>query len=304
MKISIALCTYNGERYLAEQLASITAQTRQPDELVVCDDGSTDGTLAILDQFAKDAGFSVRIVQNKNNLGVIANFLQAIGLCESELTALADQDDVWLPDKLSRAEQAFSTNSCPEKTLYCTRLEYVDATLAALGLSSVPANRDFSNAVVENSATGCSVVFGSEIKRKLLQAKSSDMVMHDWWLYLVATAFGKVVYDPRPGLLYRQHLSNVAGWQPRPKKLWARYKSLRQRLRGGTTGMDSLNQATRFIKAYDDLAPDKVELVNHLVNLRHANIFSRFIYALKPGIKRNNFMENVGLRIMLLMGWH
>jgi len=304
MKISIALCTYNGERYLGEQLASIAAQSRQPDELVVCDDGSTDDTLIILNRFAKDANFSVRIVQNKMNLGVVANFQQAVSLCSGQLTALSDQDDVWLPDKLSHAEQSFSSNGCLEKTLYCTRLKYVDSALIVLGLSSIPSGTAFSNAVVENSATGCTVVFGGQIKRKFLQAQSADMVMHDWWLYLIATGFGNVVYDPRPSLLYRQHVSNVAGWQPRSKKLWLRFKSMRQRLDAGAVGMDSLNQATRFIKAYDDLTPDKAALVNSLVKLRCENIFTRFRYALSPGVRRNNALENFGLRIMLLMGWH
>ena len=304
MKISIALCTYNGERFLDEQLASIAGQTRQPDELVICDDCSTDNTSLILERFEKTAAFPVRIVRNQNNLGVIANFRQAIALCKYDMTALADQDDVWLPDKLKNAEQILLSTKEPQKTLYCTRLHYVDATLAPLEFSSIPADTHFSNAVVENSATGCSVVFGDEIKHRFLQAQSNAMVMHDWWLYLVATAFGNVIYDPRPGLLYRQHFSNVAGWQPRSKKLWHRYKSLRQRLKAGTSGMDSLNQAARFIDSYKDATPDNVELVRHLVKLRNQNILKRFFYALKPGVRRNNFAENVGLRIMIVMGWH
>ena len=275
MKISIALCTYNGARYLVEQLESFTMQSRQPDELLVCDDGSIDETLAILARFKKKAPFEIHIVENQKNLGVVANFQQAVSLCNGELTALADQDDVWLPDKLKNAEQAFLNASNPLKTLYCTRLQYVDWKLATIGHSSIPAKTDFSNAVVENSATGCSVVFGYDIKQKFLQANSADMVMHDWWLYLIATGFGNVVYDPRPSLLYRQHLSNVAGWQPRPKKLWLRFKSLRQRLAAKTLGMDSLNQAVRFTKTYDDLAPDKAALISRLVRLREENIFNR-----------------------------
>lgn len=304
MKISIALCTYNGESYLDEQLSSIARQTRQPDELVVFDDCSTDNTWLILERFEKNVTFQIRLVRNQKNLGVIANFQQAIALCSHEMTALADQDDVWLPDKLKNAEKILLSTSNPQKTLYCTRLQYVDTNLTTLGFSSIPADTHFSNAVVENSATGCSVVFGNEIKHKFLQAKSTDMVMHDWWLYLVATAFGDVVYDPRPSLLYRQHLSNVAGWKPRPSKLWHRYKSLRQRLEAGTVGMDSLNQAARFIEAYKDLPPAKAELVSHLIKLRHVNILKRFFYALSPSVRRNNFMENLGLRIMILMGWH
>jgi glycosyltransferase involved in cell wall biosynthesis len=304
MKISVALCTLNGGPYLDEQLASIAAQIRLPDEMVICDDGSTDNTLSILERFAENAVFAVRIVRNKCNLGVIANFQQAVSLCQGELTALADQDDVWLPDKLKNAEQALISSPHPEKTLYCTRLHYVDKALQTLGFSSIPANTGFSNAVVENSATGCSVVFGNDIKNRFLQAHSTDMLMHDWWLYLLATAFGDVVYDPRPGLLYRQHVSNVAGWQPRPKKLWHRLKSLTQRLKTGSKGMDSLNQAARFIVAYDDLVPDKTALVKRLVKSRQQNIFRRFFYSLKPGVARNNIFENIGLRIMIFMGWH
>jgi glycosyltransferase involved in cell wall biosynthesis len=304
MKISIALCTFNGERYLDEQLASIAAQTRLPDEMVICDDGSTDNTLSIVELFAKKAAFAVRIVQNKQNLGVIANFQQAVGLCHGELTALADQDDVWLPDKLANAEQVILSSHQPEKILYCTRLIYVGQTLKTLGFSPIPDHTDFSNAVVENSATGCSVVFSNDIKKKFLQARSVDMVMHDWWLYLVATAFGNVIYDLRPSVLYRQHVSNVAGWQPRSKKLWRRLNSLRQRLKTGSSGMDSLNQAARFIEAYEDLSFDKVALVNSLIKLRQQNIIKRLLYALKPDVARNNALENIGLRIMLFMGWH
>ncbi|MGH8050048.1 MAG: glycosyltransferase family 2 protein [Arenimonas sp.] len=304
MKISIALCTYNGERFLDEQLASIAGQTRPPDEVVISDDCSTDNTWSILERFEKAAAFPVRIVRNQTNRGVIANFQQTIALCSHEMTALADQDDIWLPDKLKNAERILLSVKNPQETLYCTRLQYVDSTLAMLGLSSIPADTNFSNAVVENSATGCSVVFGNEIKHIFLRAKSTDMVMHDWWLYLVATAFGTVIYDAYPSLLYRQHLSNVTGWQPRSKKLWRRYTSLRQRLNAGTTGMDSLNQAARFIDTYKDLAPAKAELVRHLIKLRDQNIMKRFFYALNPGVKRNHFAENVGLRIMILMGWH
>src|ERR1700730_3732237 len=81
-KISVALCTYNGERFLGRQLASMQQQTRLPDELVVCDDCSTDSTIGILNEFATSAGFPVRIIRNEQNLGFVANFEQAIRLCQ------------------------------------------------------------------------------------------------------------------------------------------------------------------------------------------------------------------------------
>ena len=107
MRLSVAMCTYNGEKYLGEQLESLLRQQRLPDELVVADDRSTDGTVALLLQFAATAPFPVRVVENPQNLGFSRNFAQCIALCQGDVIALADQDDVWYPEKLSRLEAIF-----------------------------------------------------------------------------------------------------------------------------------------------------------------------------------------------------
>src|SRR5258708_7526568 len=106
-RISVALCTYNGERFLPEQLASIAKQTRLPDELVVCDDHSMDRTVAIVQEFAAAASYPVRVFENKSNLGFAANFERAIRLCDGDLIALCDQDDIWYPHRLDCSEQEF-----------------------------------------------------------------------------------------------------------------------------------------------------------------------------------------------------
>src|SRR5258708_29962312 len=103
-RISVAMCTYNGARFLAQQLESIVAQTRLPDELVVCDDVSADESPEIIRKFAKNAPFPVRLELNEKNLGSSKNFEKAIGLCRGGLIALADQDDVWKPQKLAVLE--------------------------------------------------------------------------------------------------------------------------------------------------------------------------------------------------------
>src|SRR6202789_3618532 len=109
-RISVALCTYNGERFLPQQLASIAKQTRPPDELVVCDDRSTDRTVALLQEFAASSPYPVRIFENEHNLGYAANFERAIRLCEGNLIALSDQDDIWYPIRLERSEQEFAAH--------------------------------------------------------------------------------------------------------------------------------------------------------------------------------------------------
>jgi len=304
MRISIALCVYNGANFLQMQLDSINRQSRLPDELVVCDDCSSDDTIEILKAFSVQAKFSVRIYQNEKNLGVVANFLKAMTLCTGELIALADQDDIWSPDKLAGAEKMLVETGDCANALYCSRLEYVDTGGMPIALSAIPGHVDFGNAVVENIATGCSVVFGLGIRHRLLQAEPAVMLMHDWWAYLVATAFGRVVYDKTPQVKYRQHAENVAGWLPTPKKIRHRIRSLFARLRSGKNGADSLNQAARFIDAYPDLSAEKRHMVLELLALRQAGVIKRLHYAFNPRIYRNNPIENFGLRIMILMGWH
>src|ERR671927_271278 len=110
-KFSVAMCTYNGARFVREQLASIAAQTRPPDELVVCDDCSTDATLECIREFARTAPFPVRVVENEKNAGSTKNFERAVELCEGDFIALADQDDVWLPEKLQRLEEVLANKN-------------------------------------------------------------------------------------------------------------------------------------------------------------------------------------------------
>src|ERR1700728_4505611 len=106
-RISVALCTYNGERFLRHQLESIQQQTRLPDELVVCDDRSTDQTLAIVRELAGTVSFPVVIDQNHETLGSARNFEKAIRLCTGDLIALSDQYDIWYPNRLQRSDQEF-----------------------------------------------------------------------------------------------------------------------------------------------------------------------------------------------------
>src|SRR5437588_7313199 len=106
-RISIAMCTYNGARFLREQLDSFAAQSRLPDEVVICDDGSTDGTADIVRTFASGAPFPVHFHVNEPRLGITRNFERAAGLCTGSIIFFSDQDDVWLPDKLDRFAEAF-----------------------------------------------------------------------------------------------------------------------------------------------------------------------------------------------------
>ncbi len=118
-RISVAICTYNGEKYLSEQLASIAAQTRLPDEMVVCDDCSSDATPDLVEEFARSAPFPVRFFRNPINLRSTKNFEHAIALCDGDFIALCDQDDIWLPEKLARQLAILESDPSWEESFRC-----------------------------------------------------------------------------------------------------------------------------------------------------------------------------------------
>src|SRR5207244_12381537 len=129
--ISVAMCTFNGSRFVAEQLTSIAAQTRPPDELIICDDCSSDETPKLVEAFIRTATFPVQLQVNEQNLGLTRNFERAIGLCKGDFIALSDQDDVWLPEKLARMESVFT--SSPDLGLVFSDAELVDENRSLLG---------------------------------------------------------------------------------------------------------------------------------------------------------------------------
>src|SRR5689334_10550643 len=131
MKISVAMCTYNGEKYLPQQLDSIAAQTRSPDEMIICDDGSTDKSPEICKEFAAKASFTVKVQINQWKLGIGKNFEQATAMCNGDIIAFSDQDDIWNAQKLERLEAIFA--SCSDIALLFSNAEVIDENAGPLG---------------------------------------------------------------------------------------------------------------------------------------------------------------------------
>jgi glycosyltransferase involved in cell wall biosynthesis len=219
-KLSVALCTYNGSRFLREQLESIAAQTRTPDELVVCDDGSTDSTLQVLEDFRRGARFPVRLYPGEKPLGSTGNFERAIGLCTGQLMALCDQDDVWRSDRLSATESAFLSD--PDVSGFFTDADIVDASLNPLGyrlwdvvrFGRTERARWRQGEVVplllrRNVVTGATLAFKSELRKLILPIPRGWA--HDAWIALLIGATGKLAFGKEPLIQYRQHSSNQRG---------------------------------------------------------------------------------------------
>lgn len=219
--LSVAMCTYNGEQYLQEQLDSIIAQTRLPNEVVVCDDGSADATLQILDEFQKRAPFPVRIYRNEVNLGPTKNFEKAIGLCNGDIIALSDQDDVWMPQKLERLEGALEEH--PEVGYVFSDALVVDERLNPCGytmwehVSFTARQRKYFEQghqveilLKDNVVTGATLAFRAELRNWILPIP--DQWVHDAWISLLASAAGiGGTFIEEPLIKYRQHSKQVIG---------------------------------------------------------------------------------------------
>lgn len=199
------MSTYDGERHLREQVDSILAQRGVDVRLTVRDDGSRDGTVRML------RTLPVELVEG-DNLGLPGAFFRLLedSSDDVDLWALSDQDDVWQPEKLRRAAEDLAVVGGP--ALYCARVLVTDEELRPLYPHVLPRRGpSFANALVQNIATGCTIVVNRELRELLRGRWPAYAVMHDAWLYLVAAGVGTVVYDPEVAVHYRQHPSNAVG---------------------------------------------------------------------------------------------
>jgi glycosyltransferase involved in cell wall biosynthesis len=220
VNISIAMCTYNGEPYLSHQLESILDQTRLPDELVVCDDGSSDNTLNTLQSFEASVPFPVRIYRNRQNLGSTKNYEQAISLCEGDIIVLADQDDVWRRKKLASMESVFSTS--PDTALVFTDAEVVDKHLQPLDYhlwkairftrreqKLVTQGRTLDVLLKHHIVTGATMSFRADYRALVLPIP--PIWVHDAWITLLIATFAPLTMIRDPLILYRQHPKSQIG---------------------------------------------------------------------------------------------
>ncbi len=203
--ISVALCVYNGERYLRAQLESILAQEGVRLEIVAVDDRSTDGSLALLQDYAaRDARF--RVFENETNLGHLRSFEKCMGLCSAPLIAPSDQDDVWAPSKLRRLCEALGDADLA----YCDSA-YIDGEGRPMGRSisddmdSMHAGRDPLRYVFQNTVSGHALL----VRRTIFEAARPfpELIYHDWWLAMCAAANAGVVYVDEPLVQFRRHVS-------------------------------------------------------------------------------------------------
>ncbi len=207
--ITVLLSTYNGEKFLREQIDSILSQDSVDVKLVVRDDGSKDNTTNILSEYQKAGSISY---YSGNNLGAAKSFMQLlIDAPESEYYAFSDQDDYWKSEKLKIAIKSIEAYE-DEPALYLSQTQLVDENLNLIDSIIINPLLTFGESLVYEFAAGCTIVMNRKLRDILITYMPNYIAMHDVWVYSVALAIGaKIVFDKTPHILYRQHGNNAIG---------------------------------------------------------------------------------------------
>lgn len=211
MKIMVLLSTYNGEKYISEQIESVLCQQGVDVHIVARDDGSQDETINILKRISTLE--NITVIEGQN-IGVVGSFFTLMheAVCHNfDYFAFCDQDDVWKNDKLKVATDILSGHG-NEPALYMSSFQMVDENLHSIQTNMSRPNISVEGALASNCATGCTMVFNKKLLEKSLISNYDDVLMHDYWMYMVCLLTGGYIYyDETPHIYYRQHGNNVIG---------------------------------------------------------------------------------------------
>ena len=299
--IAICLATFNGELYLKEQLDSLLNQSYKEFDIFVRDDGSNDATLAILEEYKN----SLTIIQdNKESSSAQENFtilLEYVSkLKKYEYFMLCDQDDVWLEDKVKKSIKMmrnFTLQNEHTPLLIHTDLQVVDAQRNLLHSSFWnymklnPSKNAFHQLLIQNSVTGCATIMNKALLEIALPIPK-NVTMHDWWLALVASQFGKVIplYDAT--ILYRQHTNNTIGAEGfTPRYILQRFfkKNIFQK---------NIVQASLFLETYKkNLDKQTVQMLQDFINLNSKSFLKKRAIILKYKLFKHGIIRNIGLLV-------
>lgn len=283
-KISVVMATYNGGAYVQQQVESILAQHLPPDELIVCDDLSTDDTITILKQYEQKG--LLRLVVNEQRLGIIRNFQKAAGLCKPDnYIAFSDQDDVWLTEKLK--ENAASLKSIDDgetPALTFSDVSLVNNQLVVTQpsfwkvLNITPARESISTLLFGNIITGCTVMINPAM-RALFCAMPADnrVAMHDAWLGLIAFTFGRYKFIEKPLVLYRQHGANATYETNQEQTVMNRMRqAIGQFVDNSAYLKKEIEQAELFKETYGSrLTPEHSRVIDDFIRLGCASFLRK-----------------------------
>ncbi|HEN9332675.1 TPA: glycosyltransferase family 2 protein [Streptococcus agalactiae] len=310
MKVNILMATYNGEKFLAQQIESIQKQTFKEWNLLIRDDGSSDKTCDIIRNFtAKDSRIRFINENEHHNLGVIKSFFTLVNYEVADFYFFSDQDDVWLPEKLSVSLEAAKHKASDVPLLVYTDLKVVNQELNILQDSMIRAQSHHANTTLlpeltENTVTGGTMMINHALAEKWFTP--NDILMHDWFLALLAASLGEIIYLDLPTQLYRQHDNNVLGARTMDK----RFKILREGPKSIFTRYwklihDSQKQAFLIVDKYGDImTANDLELIKCFIKIDKQPFMTRLRWLWKYGYSKNQFKHQVVFKWLIATNYY
>lgn len=293
--VQVLLSTYNGEKYIEEQIESILKQEEVEISLLIRDDGSTDNTVEILKKLSQDN--RITYYEGKN-IKPARSFMELVNKSGNfDYYAFADQDDVWNSKKIISA-----INKLKEKEnkplLYISALEIVDENLNTIETKKVDGNFTFEGAMIKNFATGCTQVFNRKLRDIIKSYTPNYIIMHDSWLTRVCYAIGgNVVIDDNTYIKYRQHSNNVLGYKDEG------FEKLKRQFKIAFIENISMrvNIAKELKKGYEELLTENAkEVVNNLINYQQDKKAKKWLLKNK-NFRTNNSKINTKMKIFIIL---
>lgn len=303
-RCAILLSTYNGAPYLPAFLESLLAQSERDWVLLWRDDGSSDETVSLITAWgAGHPGHLRPVTEPAGNQGVVGSFMALLRAAEAldlPAIAFADQDDVWLPEKLTRALAALDETPAETPALYCARQRLVDGNLREIGLSaSLMGPTGFPACLTQNIATGCTVALNRTAIRQVAASRPPREGWHDWWCYILVSAAGGVILrDEQAVILYRQHGANVVGAPSSAPR-----RALAAMRRGPSAFMSVFR---KNVAALQENAEGFDPQVRAQLNIIAQSLAGGAILRLRalaiPGFQRNSPLQTAIFRLWFIMG--
>lgn len=308
MGIAILMATYNGEKYIKEQINSIINQSFKNWTLYIRDDGSKDGTPDIIKGYSEKYPEKIILIpKNKGKNGSKYNFFElckAIKNTEHKYFMFCDQDDVWNSDKIEKTFDCMKkaeTESSDIPLLVHTDLQVVDKNLNIINNSFVkysslkPKFKTVEKLLIQNNVTGCTMMINKALLEKALMAENTDkMVMHDWWFALVASVYGKIVFLDVPTIRYRQHEKNVVGASLEVNTFKFVTDRLSKRDYIKNTFKKSREQSKLFLDTYKDFDVKKQSVMYKFSEMEKYNKIKRIYTVIRYGFFKQGFVQVVG----------
>ncbi len=290
-KVQILMSTYNGERFLGEQIESLLHQSWKNLEVLIRDDGSNDRTPDILREYG--AKYKQVKIFLENNRGVSQSFFALLGKSDADYVAFCDQDDIWLEEKIETAIRRLEREKGP--ALYCSNKILVDSEGKLMQKQDrrkrIPG---FGNAVVECICTGCTTVMNRKMAEIMKDRLPDHAILHDWWCYLAATYAGKVIFDEQAYIKYRQHEKNVVGAKA---GFWAEVRAKAAYLKKSRGKLEA--QLTDFARLYHGNGK-KDALVQEILAAKRFP--GRIKVLWNRNIYRQSRLDGIIMRMLFLLG--